>query len=483
MSFSGRPYDQDGRPYSQEGRPYSQDGRPYSQDGRPYNPDNNRSRQYDQFSGQSYNQLHGQSYDHDNHQHHHNHPPHPPHLPLRPTNHVTPPTVSPPSRLPSVSPSTSNSNSSPYPCPGLEGYCERRDGEPFEARPPQSYPLRHTYEVPKWKPSKRAQYQLLGPGVSICDGDEGVIPQAVFLDEQPFGNGVGDEKLDEENTKQPEHEPQLEPRDPPENQFARPGGQVGVAVSGCPLDWTGALDGSELLEQVSEAVRTASKVAARAQPARKLPKGVVEKVFPASESPQFPQSQRPQLERLPQLLQRPQSLHHPHHPQHPQHQHYHHHVLQHHHHQHLHHQHPHPHHQQLMLHPPQHPQYPPPHLLVLHPPHPPHLQLPPPYEHNYTTLPPSQHHHHHQIPPHHQHHFKPPPPPPRPISPDASIAAPPETQYGCVVKGPFTHGGWFGLATAANPPTPFETPVLKLESSHSRSGSHSDPQVDPYRPS
>lgn len=41
-----------------------------------------------------------------------------------------------------------------------------------------------------------------------------------------------------------------------------------------------------------------------------------------------------------------------------------------------------------------------------------------------------------------------------------------ETQYGCLVEGPFSDGGCFGLKKKiANPPVPFETPVLKDDDS------------------
>ncbi|KAG5356189.1 hypothetical protein CJU89_5914 [Yarrowia sp. B02] len=139
-------------------------------------------------------------------------------------HYEAPRTASPPSRFHSLSPSTSNS--SPYPRP-MSGYTEgpnrtispgNRFGQ-FRSMP--EYPL-----VINGQPqAERPKLQLLGPGVSIREGDEGVIPQAVVFD-GPVFRVPGELEPETHRAVDSSY-----PRVPPEQQFERPAGGLGLNTS------------------------------------------------------------------------------------------------------------------------------------------------------------------------------------------------------------------------------------------------------------
>ncbi|KAG5367605.1 hypothetical protein CJU90_3905 [Yarrowia sp. C11] len=119
----------------------------------------------------------------------------------RPAYHVW--TASPPSRIHSVSPT---STESPLP---MNGYPHTDHGPfraPYVSRPPRTHlngSIQLAYEPPKAETREnRPKIQLLGPGVSIREGDEGVIPQEAFLYDQPvFGPfGALHQKTEDEST-------------------------------------------------------------------------------------------------------------------------------------------------------------------------------------------------------------------------------------------------------------------------------------------
>ncbi|QNP95049.1 Hypothetical protein YALI2_A00048g [Yarrowia lipolytica] len=222
------------------------------------------------------------------------------------------PTVSPPSRFHSLSPSTSNSNPSPYPR-SMGEFHSRQGLEAVEtsfASPPASeylqgptmswpnygavgfasnvdraLPIDHVHlgaHHAAHAPStvEQPRLQLLSSGVSITESGEGVIPQeALSIGDpgfKPFrGVVVKQNRPDNEN-----HRSGSTARDPwgpksSDHGLESPGGEIGNCVTGYPLaGFRRQLQGSELLKQVSQAVREVPRSSQKtvSKPTKSLPK-------------------------------------------------------------------------------------------------------------------------------------------------------------------------------------------------------------------
>ncbi|RDW36273.1 hypothetical protein B0I73DRAFT_162176 [Yarrowia lipolytica] len=438
------------------------------------------------------------------------------HGPFRPPGPPAPlsmaPTVSPPSRFHSLSPSTSNSNPSPYPrsmgefhsrqgleavetsfaSPPASEYLQGPTSEPWSetfqsvslpnygavgfasnvdralvdhALVDRALPIDHVHlgaHHAAHAPStvEQPRLQLLSSGVSITESGEGVIPQeALSIGDpgfEPFrGVVVKQNRPGNEN-----HRSGSTARDPwgpksSDHGLESPGGEIGNCVTGYPLaGFRRQLQGSELLKQVSQAVREVPRSSQKtvSKPTKSLPKSAnlpkAAEIIPrigVFEGHQFPRAQGAVIDQgvsevlihgVPNgvpihgvLSRAPTPLTHPLHHSSPQHL------------------------------PPQH--LPPQHLPPQH--LPPRISLHNAPSSTFPSLLRSSPQPPIEFRPHQFSRHK---PPARTITPDPSTIVPPETQYGCVVEGPFSDGGWFGLKQKmTNPPVPFETPVLKGEDS------------------
>ncbi|AOW04269.1 hypothetical protein B0I72DRAFT_11274 [Yarrowia lipolytica] len=334
-------------------------------------------------------------------------------------------------------------------------------------------PAHHAPQAPTTVEQK-PRLQLLGSGVSITEGGEGVIPQeALFIGDpgfEPFRGVV----VKPNNPGDDNHPWGAKYSD---HGFERPGGEIGNCVTGYPLArFRQQLQGSELLEQVSQAVREVPRSAQETvSNTTNLPTAAASEAIPRTmfEGPQFPQAPGESRLLLPYEYQRGvqsgiksgvldgvpvhgvqngvpvhgipigASPAHPLPPGLP------------------------PGLLPPLTHPLQHfplqplaPHHlPPQHIPQLHLSQQ-HLPLQPPFPpHSYYHYGPP---HPMEFQPHQVSQHK---PPVRPITPDPPILVL-ETQYGCLVEGPFSDGGCFGLKKKiANPPVPFETPVLKDDDS------------------